>query len=89
MITREPKVGDKIEYNENASRFPDDKNWRPAGVVVAMIDSLCYSYDDQLPEGSHRKYFGRSPVPPGCETANSGFIWRFHDGLNKMHRIVE
>lgn len=86
MITRTPQVGDRIEYNEQAPK--GFGTWKPAGVIVGVVGNLAYTCD---PNSSltHKQYFGGSPVPAGCETANNGFIWRFHDTNNKMHRIVE
>lgn len=82
MITRQPKIGETIEYKSGG-------HWQYAGKIVAIIGNLAYCYDETLPENAHKKYFGLSPIPKGCETANSGFIWSFHDGLNKLHRIKE
>ena len=83
MITREPKIGDKIEYRSN-----DYANWEPAGEVVQVIDDICYTFDPNS-KMTHKQHFGCSPVPAGCEKSNNGFIWRFHDMNNKLHRIVE
>ncbi len=80
-MTREPKIGDKIQYFH---KF----DWIDAGVIVAVHGNIAYSYDPNS-KLSHKQYFGCSPVPAGCETANEGFIWKFGDTLNKLHRIVE
>ena len=85
MITRKPEVGDKIQYN---TAYPYYENWQEAGVVVAVIGNICYTCDPNC-KLTHKQYFGVSPVPSGCETANNGFIWHFHDTNNKMHRIAE
>lgn len=88
MITRKPKVGDLIEYNPETTY--NRGVWKPVGAVVAVVDNFCYLHDKTLPETAHAKLFGKSPVPPGCETANYAFLWNFRDaGMNQLHRICE
>lgn len=82
MITREPKIGDKIEYLKGWN------SWIPAGEIVKVIGNIAYTCDPNSTL-THKDYFGGSPVPSGCETANNGFIWKFHDTMNKLHRIAE
>jgi hypothetical protein len=82
MITRPPQIGDKIEHLDRLY------NWVPAGEIVGVIGNIAYTCDPNCTL-TNKDYFGRSPVPAGCETANGGFIWRFHDTLNKSHRIVD
>ena len=74
MITREPRPGDRIEYLKRG-------RWVPAGEVVSVLNSMCFTLDP----GQDVKP-GTDGWPPGV---NNGFIWRFHDGLNQLHRIRE
>jgi hypothetical protein len=86
-MVAEPKIGQKIEYNKDNPYGLGE--WQDAGEVVAVIGNICYLFNPNLPESAHKSYFGCSPVPKGCEKANDGFIWRFHDTLNTMHRVKE
>lgn len=82
MITRQPRIGDKIEYLKGWN------NWISAGEIVGVVGNIAYTRDPNSLV-THDEYFVNTPVSSRCESANNGFIWKFHDGLNKLHRIVE
>lgn len=85
MITREPQIGEAIEYNPKAIQGEED--WTAAGIVESIDGNIIYLFNSTLDEGAHKRFFGKGPVPTGCERANAGFIWKFQDRLNQLHRI--